>query len=141
MAIKQLAHVCIHSSSIDKSIAFYSGALGLPVKFRFIRDDGSVFGAYFDAGNGTFIEVFRSDKDKPAEARLVHLCLQVDSLKDTLASLEKNGVKATEPKMGSDQSLQSWITDPDGVRIELHEYTADSCQYSGADIHLKPPAR
>lgn len=141
MAIKQLAHVCIHSSNIEKSISFYSDALGLPVKFRFIKEDKSVFGAYFDTGSSTFIEVFKSDKDKPSEARLVHLCLEVDSIKDTLASLEAKGVKASEPKMGSDQSLQAWITDPDGVRIELHEYTANSSQFTGADILVKPPAR
>lgn len=141
MAVKQLAHVCIHSSNIEKSIAFYSDTLGLPVKFRFIKEDGSVFGAYFDAGNNTFIEVFKSDQDKPSEARLVHLCLEVDSIKDTLTSLETKGVKASEPKMGSDQSLQAWITDPDGVRIELHEYTVSSSQLTCADILMKPPAR
>ncbi|TIU37930.1 MAG: VOC family protein, partial [Mesorhizobium sp.] len=29
--------------------------------------------------------------------------------------------------------FQAWITDPNGVRIELFEYTAKSAQFTGGD--------
>jgi hypothetical protein len=40
----------------------------------------------------------------------------------------ENGYETTEKKLGSDQSWQIWTTDPNGVRIEFHQYTADSSQ-------------
>ena len=44
------------------------------------------------------------------------------------AHLRGRGVEVSDPKLGSDQSWQAWITDPDGNRIELHDYTAESWQ-------------
>ena len=42
----------------------------------------------------------------------------------------------TEKKLGEDQSRQAWVTDPAGVRIEFHQYTAKSCQSTGATCVL-----
>jgi hypothetical protein len=33
-----------------------------------------------------------------------------------------------EVSLGSDQSWQAWLADPDGNRIELHAYTPESKQ-------------
>ncbi len=30
--------------------------------------------------------------------------------------------------MGSDHSWQAWLSDPDGNRVELHQYTPESWQ-------------
>lgn len=38
--------------------------------------------------------------------------------------------------MGADHAYQAWLTDPDGVRIELHEYTPDCCQKTGRTCYL-----
>ena len=38
------------------------------------------------------------------------------------------GVTVTDKKLGSDNSWQAWLSDPDGNRIELHQYTAQSLQ-------------
>ena len=35
-------------------------------------------------------------------------------------------------KMGMDNSLQAWVTDPDGNQIELMEYGPSSLQLTGA---------
>ena len=37
MRIRQLAHVCLFAHDLDETEAFYGDALGLPVKFRFLR--------------------------------------------------------------------------------------------------------
>jgi hypothetical protein len=37
-------------------------------------------------------------------------------------------VEVGDITLGSDGSYQAWLKDPDGNRIELHGYTADSLQ-------------
>ena len=46
----------------------------------------------------------------------------------TVATLRERGLEVSDPKLGTDRSWQAWITDPDGNRIELHHYTAESKQ-------------
>jgi hypothetical protein len=38
--------------------------------------------------------------------------------------------------MGHDQSWQAWLADPNGITIELHEYTDKSSQVLGSDCFL-----
>lgn len=53
-----------------------------------------------------------------------HLAIQVDSLSDTIGALSNAGVKAEPIALpgGPDGPKTSWITDPDGYRIELVEW-------------------
>jgi lactoylglutathione lyase len=55
---------------------------------------------------------------------LSHLVIQVESVPDTLRRLAAAGIDAEEPVSpdGSDDFLTSWITDPDGRRIELVQW-------------------
>jgi len=55
-----------------------------------------------------------------------HLVIQVDSLEATLADLAVKGI-AADPPAGAgraDGPQTSWITDPDGYRIELVQWPA-----------------
>jgi predicted enzyme related to lactoylglutathione lyase len=56
------------------------------------------------------------------------MTLEVDDLELTVAALRGRGVEVSNPKLGSDQSWQAWLADPDGNRIELHQYTPKSRQ-------------
>lgn len=134
MAVKQLAHICLHVKDVQKTTDFYSRILGLPVKFRFFRESGEVRGAYLEAGGETFIEFFVAGKERSGESPMVHMCLQVDSIEKTIADIRARGGEVSDKKLGADHSWQAWTMDPDGVRIELHEYTAESSQYTGKDL-------
>ena len=39
-----------------------------------------------------------------------------------------DGGVVTAPNLGADHSWQAWLADPDGNRIELHQYTPESKQ-------------
>ncbi|MCL5270108.1 MAG: VOC family protein [bacterium] len=62
------------------------------------------------------------------DRRRAHICLEVDDIQATAAALRERGVDVSEIKLGGDQSWQAWLADPDGNRIELHQYTPDSWQ-------------
>ena len=125
--IKGIAHTCYLTTDLERVIAFYN-AIGLPVAFEFKRDDGTRFGAYIRAGNRTFMEFFQSN-DKPAGAATYrHICLEVDDINKTVADIRAKGITVSDPTLGSDQSWQAWLADPDGNPIELHAYTPASWQ-------------
>ena len=46
--IKTLAHICIFSKDLNRSLDFYCGALGLKRHFDFFKDD-ALFGFYLQA--------------------------------------------------------------------------------------------
>jgi predicted enzyme related to lactoylglutathione lyase len=62
------------------------------------------------------------------------MCLQVDGIDHTLRQIRQAGYEASDKKLGADQTWQAWTADPDGIRIELHEYTEQSSQYTGQDV-------
>ena len=127
--IKGIAHACYTVRDLDAAIAFYCNRLGLKPAFDFINDKGERFGVYIHAGQRNFIELFKGELGAPAKGQSYrHLCLEVDDLAATVAELRARGVQTTDAKLGGDQSWQAWITDPDGNRIELHQYTPESQQ-------------
>jgi len=128
--IKQVAHACFVVKDLDATIDFYCNKLGMTKAFDFVRDTGERFGCYIHAGHGTFIEAFRRrDLAESANAgSYQHICLQVDDIQEAVGTLRERGVEVGDAKLGSDQSWQAWLADPDGNRIELHAYTPESRQ-------------
>jgi lactoylglutathione lyase len=66
-----------------------------------------------------------------------HLVIQVDSLDAALADLAGQGITAEPPGLpgGADGPRTSWITDPDGYRIELVQWPAGHADgITGADF-------
>jgi catechol 2,3-dioxygenase-like lactoylglutathione lyase family enzyme len=136
--IRRLAHLCFITNDLDRLIAFYRDGLGLPVKFRFAAADGAIFGAYIATGDSTFVEFF--DQQLAAKQwggnldplsagnRYGHLCFEVTGMAAFREVLLARGVKVGESRSGLDGSVQAWLADPDGNRIELMEYTHGSAQ-------------
>jgi len=54
-----------------------------------------------------------------------------------MKQIKSEGYETTDKIMGADNSWQFWATDPDGVKIEFHEYTENSCQSTKKDCVLK----
>ncbi len=127
--ITGLAHVCFTVADLDASEAFYRDQLGFTHAFDFVNDAGERHGVYLHIGGRSFLELFTGDLSAPAEGQSYrHLCLEVDDMDATVSELTGRGVEVTEVKLGSDNSYQAWLADPDGNRIELHHYTPSSKQ-------------
>ncbi len=109
--INGMAHICLSVENLDVMEEFYVKKLGLSHAFDFKGKNGERVGAYIRIGNRAFLEMFIGRK------------------KHTVAAIRSHGVEVSEPMLGSDNSWQAWITDPEGNRIELHQYTPESWQY------------
>jgi len=126
--IKQLAHVCLLTADLEKTASFYCQGLGLEKAFDFERR-GKWFGFYLKTGHETYIEVFEGTPGAPGS--IIHLCLEVEDIDASIARIRANGLQVTDKKQGADQNYQAWMEDPNGVKIELMQYTAGCCQKSG----------
>ena len=127
--ITGLAHACFTVADLDRSLKFYADGLGMTKAFEFKNQEGRRTGLYFRAGRRTFVELFEGKLAKPAEGQSYrHICLEVNDMDATIKELRARGIQVGDSKLGLDQSYQAWLTDPDGNRIELHQYTAKSWQ-------------
>lgn len=130
--IRALAHVCLLSTDLSRTLDFYIGTLGLQKQFDFYRQDAWI-GFYLKVAERQFIEIFLDGTlpvDSP-KGRLTHFCLEVDDIREMHARLIARGVSVSAPKLGADQSWQIWTKDPDGVDIEFHQYSPQSLQFTG----------
>jgi lactoylglutathione lyase len=121
-------HIGLRVADRERSVAFYT-AVGYEVV-------GSVPGT--GIGHLTMLKLPRDDfvsvelVDDPTigavelGTALSHLVVQVESLDGTMARLAESGIEAEEPASpdGSDDFRTTWITDPDGRRIELVQWPA-----------------
>jgi len=128
--IKQMAHACIFAHDLEQTERFYRDVLGLAKAFDFRRDEQWI-GFYLDLGGRTFIEVFHKPASSFSEANQInHICLETEDLDRLLAHMRAQGVEITDKKLGVDGTWQSWATDPNGVKLEIFQYTADSLQFA-----------
>lgn len=131
--IEQIAHLCIHTSDLDATERFYCKVLGLQKRFNFEKD-GSPFGFYAHIGSNTFLEVFLGKKGP--HGAIQHLALQTSDIDADIEHLKAHGVAVGEKKIGADGTWQVWLEDPNGVKIELHQYTPESMQIRGGTCQV-----
>lgn len=107
----------INVDDVDAALEFYVGVLGLTV--RTDRPDFSFGGAWLDAGDQQ-VHLIEA-KVPPNEGQ--HFAVAVDDLRAAADELRGRGLEVTEP-VPSGTSLQSFVVDPAGNRVELHQPNA-----------------
>lgn len=131
--VKQLAHVCIFAHDLEATRRFYRDVLGMDTRFNFLRD-GKIFGFYLDCGGRSHVEVFEKSEASYGERNQInHFCLEVEDIDVAIAHIRSKGVEVTPRKLACDDTWQAWVKDPNGVKIELFEYTAESAQFTGGN--------
>ncbi|RRH93745.1 VOC family protein [Mesorhizobium tamadayense] len=131
--VKQLAHVCIFAHDLEATRGFYRDVLGMDTRFNFLRD-GRIFGFYLECGGRSHVEVFeKSEASYSDRNQINHFCLEVEDIEAAIAHIRSKGVEVTPKKLACDDTWQAWIKDPNGVKIELFEYTHKSAQFTGGD--------
>ena len=128
MKVKKLLHTRMRVSDMDQTISFYTDVLGLEVLERKVSPRGSHLAFLKVPNSEELIELTSFPPSGPVRVQedLVHLAFQVESLDDTIASLNAKGVKVTDgPTQTSSGSRFIFIDAPDGYEVELIERPAD----------------
>lgn len=127
-----LAHTAITVQNMEESLRFYTKALGLKRVFD-IDDpkDGAPWIAYLQVQKGQYIELFYGgETQNPWNEKLLgfnHLCFAVDDIHAAAKQVEEAGFTLDiKPNEGCDTNWQCWVTDPNGVRVELMQIAPTS---------------
>jgi lactoylglutathione lyase len=132
--ITGIAHIAITVKDMEKSLDFYTRALGFKKAFSIPEPKtGEPWIEYLFVGNGQFVELFYGGKkDNPWSGELRgfnHICLQVDDIHGVVERVKKEGVEIkASPMQGSDFNWQAWVEDPDGIRVEFMQIDEKSPQ-------------
>ena len=124
MQVKKLLHTRMRVSDMEQTIQFYTDVLGLEVLERKVSPRGSHLAFLKVPNSEELIELTSFPPSGPVRVQedLVHLAFQVESLDDTIASLNAQGVKITDgPTQSSSGSRFIFIDAPDGYEVELIE--------------------
>ena len=124
MRVTKLLHTRMRVSDMAQTIRFYTEVLGLEVLERKVSPRGSHLAFLKVPNSEELIELtsFPPSGLVTVQEDLVHLAFQVESLDDTIASLNAQGVKVTDgPTQSSSGSRFIFIDAPDGYEIELIE--------------------
>jgi len=108
-------HVSINVDDVDAAVAFYVGVLGLAQREDRPADLG-VGGVWLDAGAQQVHLIHAA----PPTARGQHFALLVDDLDAAVDELRGQSVDVSNP-VHVGRSRQSFLEDPGGNLIELHE--------------------
>ena len=147
MTVQRLSHIGICVSDLERSVAFYREALGFrelsrlevsgPESEQLLALDKVALRAVYLERDGTRIELLRFDAPgetggpgpRPVnQLGLTHLSFRVESLDDTTAvALANGGLVLWESRINNPKyrTAAVFVTDPDGLRIELLESPAD----------------
>lgn len=143
MSVRGLDHVSVTCADLERSLAFYHGVLGIPVRARgelagreidAVLGVENVDGAFADLelGEGRTLELlqYRTPHGAPLEIEVHrpgagHLALRVDDVDALARRLEHAGfapgraVTLDEPRSSWHGARILYVQDPDGAVVEL----------------------
>jgi catechol 2,3-dioxygenase-like lactoylglutathione lyase family enzyme len=135
-----IIHAAYNAKDMEASVNFYCDKLGFTRHVDINHKDGSPWIVYLRVPSAIpqYLELFYGKEERPASTLSPwttvgynHLCLSVDDIEETCATLKSKGVVLdSEPTLGDDGNYQAWVHDPDGNRIELMQMMPNSMQYS-----------
>jgi lactoylglutathione lyase len=127
----RMNHVGIVAKDWQTTLDFYIKTLGFREAFTFKDKDGNINTSYIQMSKEDFLEIIRPTALNTPGVN--HVGIWVDDIRATVAKLRKKGVKVEDIRIGNSKAPLTNFTDPNGVRIELLEYPAESWQKQAMD--------
>lgn len=119
----RMLHLGLRVTDLERSLAFYA-ALGY-AKVGSVPATGFGSLTMLQLPDDPFVSLeLVHDPARPVEdtGAVNHLVVQVDDLEAAIADLAAKGVTAEPPAEPGPGLRTSWLTDPDGYRIELVQW-------------------
>jgi lactoylglutathione lyase len=122
----RILHTMLRVTDLEKSLAFYTGVLGMRLLRRNDYPDGKftlAFVGYTDEANGAVIELtynWGTDKYEFGNA-YGHIAIEVEDAYTACENIKQRGGKVVREagKMKHGSTVIAFVEDPDGYRIEL----------------------
>jgi catechol 2,3-dioxygenase-like lactoylglutathione lyase family enzyme len=138
MLKSKLAHVCIETSDLEGTEAFYR-ALGLERRFEFRNAESELVGFYLAFADRTYIEVIKVASSR-TDGVIRHFAIEVEDVDSAYQQLCSAGIDVSAKKLANDHTWMITCKDPNGIFIELQQYTVNSMQLAGGicQVNYRP---
>lgn len=125
--MKRILHTMLRVSDLERSLAFYTSALGMRLLRRTDYPSGRftlAFVGYDDEDKASVIELTHNwdDKGYILGTGYGHIAIAVENIYQTCGALKSAGVtiiRAPGPMKDDPNEIIAFIEDPDSYRIEL----------------------
>jgi catechol 2,3-dioxygenase-like lactoylglutathione lyase family enzyme len=128
LKIKAMDHIVLNVRDVERSLAFYSGVLGLqPERVEEFRG-GKVTFPSVRINESCLIDLVAAGSGDGVRKNLAHFCLTADEidLDELASSLEAEGVTITTRPVSRwgarGQATSIYLLDPDENEIEIRHY-------------------
>ena len=127
MQLTKIHHVAIICADYQKSKAFYTQTLGLPIIQETYRAERDSYKLDLAIGEQAQIELFSfpnppARPSRPEAQGLRHLAFEVDNLQETVEELQTKQVDVEPIRVDSLTGKRfTFFADPDGLPLELYE--------------------
>jgi methylmalonyl-CoA/ethylmalonyl-CoA epimerase len=130
--IKRIHHIAIGITDMDAALSFWRDALGLELAQTEAVPEQQAQVAFLPAGEGE-VELVKPTTETSGMAKYIakrgpgihHICLEVDSVEETLARLKARGIRLIDetPRIGSGGKKYAFVhpEGAGGVLVELYE--------------------
>ncbi len=119
----RMLHLGLRVTDLESSLAFYTALGYTKVGHVPETDFGSLSMLQLPDDPFVSIELVHDPARPVTDTSAVnHLVVQTDDLDATIADLAARGVTAEPPAEPGPEIRTSWLTDPDGYRIELVQW-------------------
>ena len=131
-ALQGIHHVAIICSDYERSKAFYTGVLGLPIVGEHYRQARRSWKLDLALPDGGQIELFSFPDPPPRPSRpeaqgLRHLAFAVDDVTAWSAYLQARGVPVEPARVDEYTGRRfTFFADPDGLPLEIYETPSGS---------------
>ncbi len=120
MLVRDLHHVSINVTDVERAVEFYVHTLGME---RLPRPDFGFDGAWLGFETGRQVHLIQADVP---EDHGQHFAFLVDDIDATVDELRARGAQVRGPvPVGDSGARQAFLHDPDGNRLELNQPAPD----------------
>ena len=120
MPVDQLQHVNLRCANVEAAKDFYAQAIGLIVG---PRPPFASAGYWMYAGDQAVVHLVQrpaGEDHEPATGNVDHVGFRGVDLEGTRARLGEAGIPFREQVVPRDGSVQIFVVDPDGLKVELN---------------------
>lgn len=123
----QIHHIALTVRNLEESARFYIDHFGYVQVLNFEREDMKAKAVHLQ-GEYMTLELWQFRAMQPVECLqdlavqgIRHLAFAVDDLEVAVARFREKGVQCTSPQHGASGHRYVFLTDPDGIPLELYE--------------------
>jgi catechol 2,3-dioxygenase-like lactoylglutathione lyase family enzyme len=119
MIVRDLHHVSINVTDVERATSFYVDVLGMQ---RLPRPDFGFAGAWLGFGGDRQVHLIQATVPEDLGQ---HFAFRVEDLDAAVEALRAGGIEVRGPvPVGDSAARQAFLHDPDGNRLELNQPAA-----------------